>query len=71
MGYNSQNFGGPIVLSEEFDFSWRKYDFSVAAAACGPTCSLTSDWVSTARLRFGYADPLVLRGYGPLRMVLL
>src|SRR5579863_9951127 len=44
IGYNSQNFGGPLVLSEEFDFSYRPYDFSVTAPACGPTCSLTSDW---------------------------
>ena len=60
IGYNSMTFSGPIVLSEEFDFSWRPYDFSVAAPACGPTCSLTSDWVSTARLRFGYATGLFM-----------
>ena len=60
IGYNSMTFGGPIVLGEEFDFSWRPYNFSVTAPVCGPTCSLTSDWVSTARLRFGYATGLFM-----------
>src|ERR1700742_4722061 len=45
IGYNSMTFGGPIVLGEEFDFSWRPYNFSVTAPVCGPTCSLDSDWV--------------------------
>jgi opacity protein-like surface antigen len=52
IGYNMQNFG-PLVVGEEFDFSWRKFDFTIPAATCMPNCSLTSDWISTARLRFG------------------
>jgi len=52
IGYNMQNWG-PLVVGEEFDFSWRKFDFTIPAATCAPTCTLTSDWVSTARLRFG------------------
>jgi opacity protein-like surface antigen len=54
IGYNAQNIG-PFVISEEFDFSWRKFDFTIPAATCGPTCGLSSNWVSTARLRFGYS----------------
>ena len=52
IGYNMQNWG-PLVVGEEFDFSWRKFDYTIPAATCGPTCDLRSDWVSTARLRFG------------------
>jgi len=52
IGYNMQNWG-PLVVGEEFDFSWRKIDFTIPAATCGPSCELRSDWVSTARLRFG------------------
>jgi outer membrane immunogenic protein len=53
IGYNMQNWG-PMVVGEEFDFSWRHFDYSIPAATCGPTCEVTSDWVSTARLRFGF-----------------
>jgi outer membrane immunogenic protein len=52
IGYNMQNLG-PLVVGEEFDFSWRHFDYSIPAATCGSNCQLTSDWVSTARLRFG------------------
>ena len=41
-GYNMQNWG-PMVVGEEFDFSWRKFDYTIPAATCGPTCTLTSD----------------------------
>ena len=53
IGYNHQNLG-PLVVGEEFDFNWRRFDFTIPAATCGPTCELQSNWVSTARLRFGY-----------------
>ena len=55
IGYNSQTLGR-FVLGEEFDFSWRGPTISPfrPPPAC-PTCALTSNWVSTARLRFGYA----------------
>jgi len=52
IGYNSQNLG-PLVVGEEFDFGWRKFNFSIPAATCAPNCELKSNWVSTARLRFG------------------
>ncbi len=54
MGYNAQNWGR-LVIGEEFDFSWRKFDFTIPAATCMQNCELKSNWVSTARLRFGYA----------------
>ena len=53
VGYNLQNLG-QFVVGTEFDFNWRRFDFTVPAAICGPTCELHSKWVSTARLRFGY-----------------
>jgi opacity protein-like surface antigen len=54
IGYNSQTLGR-FVLGEEFDFSYRPYNFTIPAATCIPNCTLTSSWVSTARLRFGYS----------------
>jgi outer membrane immunogenic protein len=54
MGYNAQNLG-PFVFGTEFDFNWRKFDFTIPAAICGTTCELKSSWFSTARLRFGYS----------------
>ncbi len=54
IGYNAQNLG-PLIVGEEFDFSWRKFNFTIPAATCGVNCELNSNWVSTARLRFGYA----------------
>lgn len=54
IGYNAQSWGR-LVIGEEFDFSWRKFDFTIPAATCVQNCELKSDWVSTARLRFGYA----------------
>jgi outer membrane immunogenic protein len=53
IGYNMQNWG-PLVVGEEFDFSWRKFNYTIPAATCGMSCDLTSNWVSTARLRFGF-----------------
>jgi hypothetical protein len=53
IGYNMQN-QGQLVVGEEFDFNWRRYDFTILAATCGPTCELQSNWFSTARIRLGY-----------------
>jgi len=53
LGYNAQNLGR-LVVGAEFDFNWRRFDFTIPAATCGPTCELDSNWFSTARLRFGY-----------------
>ena len=53
IGYNAQNLGR-FVVGTEFDFNWRRFDFTIPAATCGPNCELTSNWFSTARLRFGY-----------------
>jgi outer membrane immunogenic protein len=54
LGYNFQTFG-QWVIGEEFDFNYRSYNFTIPAATCGPTCTLTSEWYATARLRAGYA----------------
>jgi outer membrane immunogenic protein len=56
IGYNTQNLG-PFVFGEEFDFDWRSINATVPAggASCAPNCEIKSDWLGTARLRFGYA----------------
>jgi outer membrane immunogenic protein len=62
IGYNAQNLG-PFVFGEEFDFDWRSINatipapFACSAAGTLPTanCEFKSDWLATARLRFGYA----------------
>ncbi len=54
IGYNSQNIGA-FVLGEEFDFNYRPYSFTIPPASCAPNCEVTSQWFSTARLRFGYS----------------
>ena len=60
IGYNEQNLGlGRIVIGEEFDFNYRKFDFTIPAPTCvavnGTNCALTTDWFATARIRFGYS----------------
>jgi outer membrane immunogenic protein len=54
IGYNAQNLGR-LVVGEEFDFDWRSFDATIPTPSCAPGCEFKSRWVSTARLRFGYA----------------
>jgi outer membrane immunogenic protein len=57
MGYNAQNLGR-FVVGGEFDFDWRSFNATIPAPVCvsgGANCEFKSDWLSTARLRFGYA----------------
>jgi outer membrane immunogenic protein len=54
IGYNAQNLGR-FVVGEEFDFDWRSFAATVPTPSCAPGCEFKSGWVSTARLRFGYA----------------
>lgn len=54
IGYNAQTMG-QWVIGEEFDFNWRRSQFNIPAATCGPACTLQSNWFATARLRAGYA----------------
>jgi outer membrane immunogenic protein len=54
IGYNAQNLGR-FVVGEEFDFDWHSINASIPAASCVLNCEFKSRWVSTARLRFGYA----------------
>jgi outer membrane immunogenic protein len=53
IGYNMQNLG-PLVVGQEFDFDWRGLTAGIPPASCAPNCELKSNWVSTARIRFGY-----------------
>jgi len=57
MGYNAQNMGR-LVVGAEFDFDWRSFNATIPAPVCvsagGANCEFKSDWLSTARLRFGY-----------------
>jgi outer membrane immunogenic protein len=54
IGYNAQNLGR-LVVGTEFDFDWRSINAAIPTPSCAPDCELKSRWVSTARLRFGYA----------------
>jgi outer membrane immunogenic protein len=54
IGYNAQNLGR-LVVGEEFDFDWRSFNATIPTPSCAPGCEFKSRWVSTARLRFGYA----------------
>jgi outer membrane immunogenic protein len=54
IGYNAQNLGR-FVVGEEFDFDWRSINAGIPAASCALNCEFKSWWLSTARLRFGYA----------------
>jgi outer membrane immunogenic protein len=53
IGYNAQNLGR-FVFGGEFDFDWRGINAAIPPASCAPGCEFKSDWLSTARLRFGY-----------------
>jgi outer membrane immunogenic protein len=54
IGYNVQNLGA-FVAGTEFDFDWRGINATVPPPSCAPNCEFKSDWVATARLRFGRA----------------
>jgi outer membrane immunogenic protein len=59
LGYNAQTVAG-LVISEEADIGFNHLNATIPGAAapfaCAPAnCELTSQWLATARLRFGYA----------------
>jgi outer membrane immunogenic protein len=54
IGYNAETLA-PFVLSEEVDLDVSRFHTTMATPACGSGCEFRSDWVGTARLRFGYA----------------
>ena len=54
IGYNAQNLGS-FVFGTEFDFDCRGINATVPPPTCAPNCEFKSDWVATARLRFGRA----------------
>jgi outer membrane immunogenic protein len=54
IGYNAQTIGS-FVYGTEFDFDWRQANAIVPPDSCAPNCQLTSVWLATGRVRFGYA----------------
>lgn len=59
LGYNLQT-GEPLVIGVETDIAWSGVKGSVPPASCAPTCDMRSNWLATARLRFGYAFDTVM-----------
>ena len=57
LGYNLQ-IDGPFVWGVEADFAWSGVRGTVPP--CVPSCEMRSDWLATARLRFGYAFDTVM-----------
>lgn len=54
IGYNAQTVGS-LVIGTELDFDWAPLNSTVPPASCAPNCELRTSWLSTARVRFGYA----------------
>jgi outer membrane immunogenic protein len=60
IGYNSMTLA-PFVFGEEVDLDVSRFRTTVTTTpVCTPGCEFRSDWVGTARLRFGVAlDPFL------------
>ncbi len=59
IGYNAMTLA-PFVVGEETDLGVSRFRTFIAPPSCGPGCEFRSDWVGTARLRFGVAlDPFL------------
>ncbi len=55
LGYNAMTLA-PFVFGEEVDLDVSRFRTTVATTpVCAPGCEFRSDWVGTARLRFGVA----------------
>jgi outer membrane immunogenic protein len=54
IGYNAETLA-PFVLGEEVDLDVSRARTTVVTPVCGAGCEFRSDWVGTARLRFGVA----------------
>jgi outer membrane immunogenic protein len=54
LGYNLQT-GDPFVLGGEVDIAATSFKGTVSPPTCAPNCAISSPWLATARLRFGYA----------------
>jgi outer membrane immunogenic protein len=54
VGYNAMTLA-PFVLGEEVDLDASRFRTTVVTPVCSPGCEFRSDWVGTARLRFGVA----------------
>jgi outer membrane immunogenic protein len=59
LGYNLQT-DGPFVWGVEADLAWSGVRGTVPPLSCIPSCEMRSDWLATARLRFGYAFDTVM-----------
>jgi outer membrane immunogenic protein len=53
-GYNLQG-ADSLVLGGEVDIAATSFKGTIPAAACLPGCEITSPWLASARLRFGYS----------------
>jgi len=58
-GYNLQT-GEPFVWGVEADLAWSGVRGTVPPMSCVPSCEMRSDWLATARLRFGYAFDTIM-----------
>jgi outer membrane immunogenic protein len=55
IGYNAMTLA-PFVFGEEVDLDVSRFHTTVSSTpVCAPGCEFRSDWVGTARLRFGVA----------------
>jgi outer membrane immunogenic protein len=59
LGYNLQT-DGPFVWGVEGDLAWSGVRGTVPPMSCVPSCEMQSNWLATARLRFGYAFDTVM-----------
>ena len=59
LGYNLQT-DGPFVWGVEADLAWSGVRGTVPPLSCIPSCEMRSDWLATARLRFGYAFDTIM-----------
>jgi outer membrane immunogenic protein len=59
LGYNLQT-GEPFVFGVETDLAWSGVRGTVPPASCVPSCEMRSNWLATARLRFGFAFDTVM-----------
>ena len=59
VGYNLQT-REPLVLGVEADLAWSGARGTVPPASCMPNCELQTNWLATARLRFGYAFDTIM-----------
>src|SRR5262245_37023039 len=72
LGYNLQT-GSSYVIGVETDIAASSLKGTVSPATCASNCEISTPWLATARLRFGYAFndimPYLTVGVGIARLV--